>query len=99
VSTHQIVRAATEYEIPGDDLPGPTSGTRNFPAFDKGLARRSFGLHLALTLELLREFIIDLHQRYHDGVEEREIEAINLALQLMQSEGMIEGGTRVEFKA
>ena len=28
VSEHHIVRAATEWDVSGDDLPGPTSGTR-----------------------------------------------------------------------
>ncbi len=43
VSKHRMVRAATELDISGGDLPGPTSGTRYFPAFVEELARRSFG--------------------------------------------------------
>jgi len=93
VSKHYIVRAATQWDVSGDDLPGPTSGTRYFPAFDEGVARRSFSLHLMLTLGLIEELSIDLHERYNDdGFTKREADAINLVLQLMQAEGMVEIG-------
>ncbi len=49
VSKHHIVRAATDWEVHHENLPGPTSGTRYFPAFIEELARRSFGLHLTLN--------------------------------------------------
>jgi hypothetical protein len=42
VSKHYIVQAATEYATIAMD----TSAVRHFPAFDEGLARRSFTLHL-----------------------------------------------------
>ncbi len=91
VSKHPIVRAATEYEISTDNLPGPTSGTRYFPAFDEGLARRLFSLHLILTLGLIEELSIDLQKQFgDDAFTEREAKAANLALQLMRAEGMIE---------
>jgi hypothetical protein len=91
VSNHDLVRTVTEYEVTGDHLPGPTSGTRYFPAFDEGVARRCFGLHISLTFRLIEELNIDLIQRDSDEqLTEREIEAINLALQLMQLEGMVE---------
>jgi hypothetical protein len=93
VSKHHIVRAATEWDVSGDDLPGPISGTRYFPAFDKGVARRCFGLHLVLTLKLIAEFSIDLHMQHNDECfTTREAEAFNLAFQLLQAEGMIEMG-------
>lgn len=76
VSTHDIVRAATECEVSGDDLPGPTSGTRFTPAFDNEVARRSFNTHLILTLGLIEELSIDLHERHKDDeLTEREVDA------------------------
>ena len=90
VSKHHIVRAATEWDVSSKHLPGPTSGTRYFPAFIEGLARRSFGLHLMLTLRLIEEMSIDLHDQHGDnGFTEREVEAIDLAVQLMVAEGIL----------
>ena len=90
VSNHRFVRAATECEVPGYDLPGPTSGTRYFPAFDEGLARRSFSLHLGLIISLVEELTIDLAQCYDEGLTGREVEAFELAAQLMQAERTVE---------
>ena len=91
VSKHHIVRAATEWEVSGDDLLGPTSGTRYFPAFVEGVARRSFALHLILTLCLIEELSIDLNARHtRDGFTPREAEAVDLAWVLMRAEGMVE---------
>lgn len=91
VSNRHIVRAVTECDVFGDDLPGPTSGTRYYPAFDQGLARRSFSLHLMLALHLVGELSVDLQERHNDdSFAERDAEAIKLALQLMQAEGMVE---------
>jgi hypothetical protein len=90
VSKHHMVRAATEWDASGENLPGPTSGTRYFPALVEELARRSFALHLVLTLQLIEEMNIDLRERYgDDGFTEREVEAVNLAVQLMITEGML----------
>jgi len=91
VSKHHLVRVATEWNVSGENLPGPTSGTRYFPAFVEELARRSFGLHLMLTLRLIEEMSIDLHEQHgEDGFTEREVEAVNLAVQLMIVEGVVE---------
>lgn len=91
VSKHSIVRAATEYEIAADSLPEPTSGTRYFPALDQELARRLFSLHLMLILGLIEELSIDLQEKYNDDAfTEREAKAVDLALRLMRTEGMIE---------
>ncbi|WP_018266695.1 hypothetical protein [Methylosinus sp. LW4] len=90
-SKHHIVRSVTAYEVSGDDLPGPTSGTRYFPEFDEGCARRSFSLHLLLTVGIIEEFGIALRENGDgEGLSEGEIEAVNLALDLMKAEGMIE---------
>jgi hypothetical protein len=91
VSKHHMVRAATAWDVSSENLPGPTSGTRYFPAFVEELARRSFGLHLMLTLRLIEEMSIDLHEQHgDDGFTEREVEAVNLAVQLMIAEGILE---------
>ena len=91
VSKHHIVRAATELDVAGWNVPKQTNGTRYFPAFDEGLARRSFGLHLILTLRLLEELSADVHKQHgDDGFTERESEAVNLAVKLMIAEGMLE---------
>jgi hypothetical protein len=97
VSKH-IVRSTTEYEVGGEELPGPTSGTRYFPAFDEGLARRCFSLHLVLAIELVCEFTLYLKDQYSDGVTESALEAVNLAMQLMQAEGMIEVSKLATFE-
>jgi hypothetical protein len=90
VSKHDIVRSTIEWEVAGDDLPGPTSGTRQFPVCDEGLARRSFALHLMLTHWIVAELAIDLHERHDgDGFTEREAEAVRLAELLMQAEGLV----------
>lgn len=91
VSKQHMVRAATEWDVSGENLPGPTSGTRFFPAFDEELARRSFGLHLVLTLRLIEEMSTDLHEQHGgDGFTKREVEAVNLAVRLMISEGILD---------
>lgn len=93
VSKPHIVRAVTKHDVSGTDLPGPTRGTRYFPAFDEGLARRTFSLHLVLTLQIVEELGVDLREQYSDeGFTVREIEAVNLAMRLMQAEGMVELG-------
>ncbi len=90
VSKHDIVRSATSWELSGDDLPGPTSATRQFPVFDESLARRSFALHLVLTHWFLAEKAIDLEEQYEgDSITKREIEAVKLAELLMHAEGMV----------
>ena len=66
VSSDDFVRTVTEYDVTGDDLPGPTSGTRYFPEFIEELARRSFGLHLSLLFHLIEELNIDLLERADD---------------------------------
>lgn len=93
LSKHRVVRAATELDLLADDLPGPTSGTRYFPVFNERLARQFFSLHLMFILGLIEELSIDIHEHYNDdSITVREVEAINLALQLMEAEGMIEAG-------
>ncbi len=86
LSRPHIVRAATEYNLDGADLPGPTSGTRYFPAFDERVARGSFSLHLMLTLCVIEELSIDLPEDAE--FTKREAEAVNLAVVLMEAEGM-----------
>lgn len=91
VSAPHIVRVATKLDVDAQGLPGPTSGTRYFSIFSEELARRSFGLHLMLTLRLLEELSIDFHHQHgQDGFTEREIEVVDLAVKLMTAEGVLE---------
>lgn len=94
VAAHEIVHAATSYEF--DEtviLPGPTSGTRYFPAFDEGLSRRSFALHLMLIVNVIEELGLDLiEQHKSDAFSDRDAEAITLAMLLMRDEGLVEIG-------
>lgn len=90
VAKHHVVRTATALDLEQKAFPGPTSGTRYFPALDEGLARRSFSLHLILILRMIEELNVDLDEQHNaDGFTEREVEAVNLALHLMRVEGMI----------
>ena len=43
-----------------------------------------------LTLRLIEEMSIDLHEQHGDVFSEREVEAVNLAMQLMITEGVLE---------
>lgn len=92
VSAHHIVRQATSYEMTNADLLGPTSGSRFFPAFDEHMARTSFTLHLMFTLGVIEEYMNDVnaHHKEEDWFTAHDGEALNVAVQLMQSEGMIE---------
>lgn len=93
VSQHHVVRTVTEWNVSAEHLPGQTSGTRFFPAFIEDVARRSFSLHLVLTLRLIEEMNLDLYERHGDGVfTEREVQAVDLAMQLMVAEGVLEPG-------
>jgi hypothetical protein len=94
-SKHHVVRSMTEYEVSGDELSGPTSGTRYFPQFDENLARRFFSLHLMLIHAIIVELAVDLPEKCNgDGFTEREVEAVNLSLELVRIEGMIEIDTQ-----
>lgn len=42
-----------------------------------------------MTIGVIEEFAIDLPEK-DDGLSDREIQAVNLALALMKAEGMIE---------
>lgn len=90
LSRHDIVRHTTEHQISGDDLPGPTSGTRCFPAFDEVLARRLFSLHLRLILGLIEELSNDHGERHaEDCFSAKDARRLELAILLMQADGMV----------
>ena len=62
--------------------------------FVEELARRSFALHLMMTLRLIEEMSIEpLKQHNYYGCTEREVEAINLAVQLMITERLLQQET------
>lgn len=92
VAKRHIMRAATQYDMSGTEGPAPTGGIRYFPAFDSGLARRSFGLHLMLILRVIEQMSIEHGERYtdEDGFSERDTTAVNLAIALMRAEGVVE---------
>lgn len=82
----------TKCDVSDMECPESTSGTRYFPAFDEGLARRSFALHLMLIMRVIEQMSIDYTERH--GKEDRfckqDIEAVNLAISLMHAEGVVE---------
>jgi len=92
LSDHSLVQAATQMDMSTEvDIPESTSGTRYFPAFDNGLARGAFGLHIYLILAILEELNIDLHEHHAEDVfTKREKEALGLATLLMHTEGFVE---------
>lgn len=91
VSQHDIVQSATAWDGRMDNLPGPTNQTRYFPETDEGLARRSYALHIYMILRLIEELSLDLASRYDNAdFTESETEALNLAVDLMVTEGMME---------
>lgn len=92
VAKHDVVRAATKWDMSNVELSGPTIGTRYFPGFDEGLARRSFGLHLMLIARAIEQMSIHYSVQHaaEDQFQEADCEAVNLALSLMLAEGVIE---------
>ena len=91
VSRHHIVQTATSWDGEMEGLPGPTNFTRYFPETDDELARKSYALHVYMIIRLVEELRLDLARRYEGaGITAHENEAINLAVDLMISEGMLE---------
>lgn len=92
LAQHRVVRDATTWDVSHLELPGPTAGTRYFPEFDEGLARRSFGLHLLLILRAIEQMSLHFAQRYvdHDLFTPLDLEAVDLAVSLMQMEGIVQ---------
>lgn len=92
VSKHDLVRTATELDVSELDVPEFTVGTRYYPAFNEGLARRAFALHLVLILKII-ERMSEEHDMRHspeDCFGEMESIAVHLAAALMKSEGLVE---------
>jgi hypothetical protein len=74
-----------------ENLPGPTAKTRYFPETDTGLARRSFALHIYMIIRLIEELSLDYDERYPDhAFTNRERAALNRAVKLMITEGLVE---------
>jgi hypothetical protein len=62
-----------------------------FPETDEDLARKSYALHINTIIRLVEELSLDLARRYEGAAfTERESETLNLAVELMISEGMVE---------
>lgn len=72
------------------DALGPAVAARYSPMFDRELARRSFGLHIYLTLRLLEALRADLQVRHGPVVSEHELQAVNRAVELLVTEGVLE---------
>ena len=93
LSKHSLVRSVSEYEMPPGELPGPTDGTRYFPALDRDLARRLFAVHLIVLVRVIEEMGVDLEERYErECLTTEEMRALNVAVGLMASEGVVEIG-------
>jgi hypothetical protein len=92
VSAHHIVKQATAYAITSEDFPAETSASRFYPAFDEHSARTSFTTHLMLTIGVFEEYANDVNalHKEENWFTPRDVETINLAMRLMQSEGMVE---------
>ena len=92
VSKHDLVRTATELDVRDLDVPEFTVGTRYYPAFNEGLARRAFALHLVLILKII-EHMSEEHDARHspeDRFGEMDSIAVHMAAELMRSEGLVD---------
>lgn len=89
-----IVRLATEHDLAEIEVPGPTSAARFFPVFNRDTARRLFAVHLLLMGNLIQEMSIEHDERHaeEDGFSARDVQAVQLAMALMQQEGLVELG-------
>lgn len=94
VAQPDIVRLATEHDLEDMEVPGPTSAARFFPVFNRETARRLFAVHLLLMGNLIQEMSIEHDERHNDddGFSARDVQAVQLAMALMQQEGMVEPG-------
>ncbi len=92
-----IVRMATDHDLEGMEVPGPTSAARFFPVFERETARRLFAVHLLLMGNLIQEMSIEHDERHavEDGFSVRDVQAVQLAMALMEQEGMVELGPQV----
>lgn len=87
---HATLRHATRSTHKLHDAPRLAGAARYFPMFDRELARRSFGLHIYLTLRLIDALGADLQARHSPVVSERELQAVNRAVELLLIEGVLE---------
>jgi hypothetical protein len=68
-----------------------STGTYFYPVLNETLSRRAFAFHLILTIDLICQMAID-YQLTHpaEGVGPLDQEAVNVALRLLEEEGMVE---------
>ncbi len=76
--------------LPETSLSRRTMLGRIYPVFDEELARRLFALHLVLMLNLIDEMNLCYRGQDRESFTEAEVEALNLAVKLMNAEGMVE---------
>ena len=62
-----------------------------YPVENEKLARQAFALHLVLTMNLIGQVAIDYNKAHpEDGFGPLDREALNLALDLLNAEGVVE---------
>lgn len=90
VIPHWLIEAMTfhDIEIKVHTVPNLKGGTRFFPAFETDLVRRSFSLHLLIMLQIMAEMEADYQEQGLRGFEQEDHEALTLAIELTQAEGM-----------
>jgi hypothetical protein len=66
-------------------------GTYFYPVQNMKLARQAFALHLMLTINLITQVAIDYNKAHpEDGFGPLDLEALNLAMELLKKEGLAE---------
>lgn len=90
VAVHAVVHAATEWTGSIEGASGPAAMSRHFPMFDEHLARRLYGLHIYLMIRLIEQLNADFSQMHPEAFTSREIEAIDMVIDLMVQEKILE---------
>jgi hypothetical protein len=68
-----------------------STATYFYPVENKKLARQAFALHLVLTMHLIKQMSIDYNKAHpQHGFGPVDLEALNLANELMKAEGVVE---------
>lgn len=88
-SNHVMASGLLTEEMEGHDR--ISTATYFYPVENRTLARRAFALHLILTIRLIEQVGIDYGMTHpRDSFRPLDLEAVNLALDLMKAEGMVE---------
>lgn len=88
-SNHAMASELLTAELEGHET--ISTATYFYPVENKKLARQAFALHLLLSIRLIQQISIDyLKVHPKDAFGPNDVEAVNLALELMAAEGMVE---------